>query len=88
MSLMELTPRGSRDLGNNHQYRKKNHVAPIMGGSHDKSRDHHHATSHLLLEAARNGSPHELEALLRDGVNPNVVDGEGRSPLHLVLATG
>lgn len=100
LGLMELTPRGSRDLAHQHaqfvQHHKKNtaSVAPIDSdtkqGSPSYSHSHrdHNGMGHLILEAARNGNPAELEALLRDGANPNVIDSGGRSPLHLALATG
>lgn len=42
----------------------------------------------LVIDAARNGNPQELEALLADGVSPNVIDVTGKSPLHLAVSTG
>jgi hypothetical protein len=44
--------------------------------------------AYVMLEAAKHGSPEELEALLRDGVSPNVCDPYGKSSLQLVLSGG
>lgn len=51
-------------------------------------KDFEEETVHYIHEMAQNGNTDELEGILKTGINPNITDHLGKTPLHYAVSIG